>query len=51
MKMDADVAGRYRNRIVYPMYQAAEAARNPAGAVDKLLSNMFLNSVVVKAIK
>ena len=51
VKMDADVAGRYRNRIVYPMYQAAEAARNPAGAVDKLLSNMFLNSVVVKAIK
>ena len=51
VKMDADFAGRYRNRIVYPMYQAAEAARNPAGAVDKLLSNMFLNSVVVKAIK
>ena len=51
VKMDAGVAGKYRDRVTYPMYQAAEAARNPAGAVDKLLSNMFLNSVVVKAIK
>ena len=51
VKMDAGVAGKYRDRVTYPMYQAAEAARNPVGAVDKLLSNMFLNSVVVKAIK
>ena len=51
VKMDADVAGKYRNKIVYPMYQVAEATRNPVGAMDKLLSNMFLNSVVVKAIK
>ena len=51
VKMDAGVAGKYRDRVAYPMYQAAEAARNPVGAVDKLLSNMFLNSVVVKAIK
>ena len=50
-KMDADVAGKYRNKIVYPMYQVAEAARNPVGAANQMINNMFSTSVIMKAVK
>ena len=51
VKMDAGVAGKYRDRVAYPMYQAAEAARNPVGAANQMINNMFSTSVIMKAVK
>ena len=51
VKMDAGVAGKYRDRVAYPMYQVAEAVQNPVGAVNQMINNMFSTSVIMKAIK
>ena len=51
VKMDAGVAGKYRDRVAYPMYQAAEAVRNPVGAANQMINNMFSTSVIMKAVK